>query len=144
MRGRSWLLILAIFLVVADAVSWQSPGSSASTGEPATAASSPGAPLYHPSEQSSPGAPLAPDDDNQELREKILNVLRAHSSLASSSFDVEVSDSRIELSGSVPTAREKEIARRIAQSFGNNRTVAVAKIEVRNAGAAQGAQSSQR
>lgn len=140
MRGRSLLLILALFVAAADALSWQSPGSSASTGEPATATTSPETSLGQPSEQ----GPLAPDDDNQKLREKILNVLRAHSSLASSNFNVEVSDSRIELSGSVPTAREKEIARRIAQSFGNNRTVAAAKIEVRNAGGAQGTQSSQR
>jgi hypothetical protein len=106
--------------------------------------SSPGTPLNHPSEQSSPGTPLAPDGDNQKLREQILKVLRAHSSLASSSFDVEVSDSQIELSGSVPTAREKEIARRIAQSYGNNRSVADTKVGVRNSGGARSTQASQR
>ena len=162
MRDRLWLLIL----VAAAAVSWQIPGSSPTTVEAATAGEtatagnsaqstaatrsnhpseqgSPGTPLY-PSEQDSPGTPLAPDGDNQKLREQILNVLRAHSSLASSSFEVEVSDSQIELSGSVPTAREKEIARRIAQSYGNNRSVVDAKIDVRNAGGAQGTQATQR
>ena len=162
MRDRLWLLIL----VAAAAVSWQIPGSSPTTVEAATAGEtatagnsaqstaatrsnhpseqgSPGTPLY-PSEQDSPGTPLAPDGDNQKLREQILNVLRAHSSLASSSFEVEVSDSQIELSGSVPTAREKEIARRIAQSYGNNRSVADTKVGVRNAGGAQSTPASQR
>jgi osmotically-inducible protein OsmY len=80
---------------------------------------------------------LAPDGDNQEVRGRILSALRAQSSLASSTFEVNVTDSQIELSGSVPTAREKEIARRIAQSYGNNRGVAAAKIVVRNAAGAQ-------
>ena len=156
MRDRLWLLIL----VAAAAVSWQIPGSSPTTAGAATAGNSaqstaatrsnhpseqgsPGTPLY-PSEQDSPGTPLAPDGDNQKLREQILNVLRAHSSLASSSFEVEVSDSQIELSGSVPTAREKEIARRIAQSYGNNRSVADTKVGVQNAGGAQSTPASQR
>jgi hypothetical protein len=152
MRDRLCLLIL----VAAAAVSWQIPGSSRTSVEAATAGNSAqsaaatrsdhpgeqGPPLY-PSEQILPGTPLAPDGDNQELREQILNVLRAHSSLASSSFEVEVSDSQIELSGSVPTAREKEIARRIAQSYGNNRSVADTKVGVRNAGA-QSTPASQR
>ncbi len=156
MRDRLWLLILGLFLSAAAAVSWQIPGSSPTNVEAATAGNSArstaATPLDHPSKQNLPGTPLypseqslplAPDGDNQKLREQILNVLRAHSSLASSSFEVEVSDSQIELSGSVPTAREKEIARRIAQSYGNNRSVADIKVGVRNAGA-QSAPASQR
>jgi hypothetical protein len=173
MGGRIWLLMLGLLLAAAGAVSGQNSGSSPTTEEATTPGgtatardnsqsmaarpieqsspldhpseqSSPGTPLNHPSEQSSPGTPLAPDGDNQKLREQILKVLRAHSSLASSSFDVEVSDSQIELSGSVPTAREKEIARRIAQSYGNNRSVADTKVGVRNSGGARSTQASQR
>ncbi len=107
MRGRLLLLILALFLAAADAAFVAKPGLVGPTGEPATATTSPETSLGQPSEQ---GAGFAPDDDNQKLREKILNALRAHSSLASSNFNVEVSDSQIELSGSVPTAREKEIS----------------------------------
>jgi len=149
MRGRLLLLILALFLAAADAASQQTPGSAPASGEAATSGATGGdsaqnaaaTQFNQPNEQ---GSPLAPDGDNQKLREQILNALRAHSSLASSSFNVQVSDAQIELSGSVPTAREKETARRIAQSYGNNRSVADAKIDVRNAGAAQGTQTTQR
>jgi len=90
-----------------------------------------------PAEPGLPGISSAPEGENQKLREQILNALRADSSLASSSFNVEVSGSQIVLSGSVPTAREKETARRIAQSYGNNRSVGATKIDVRNAGRAE-------
>ncbi len=126
MRSRLLLLILALLLSTANAALWQVPDSSPATGEAAV-----------------PGGP-ASAGDNQELREQILNALHAHSSLASSTIEVEVSDSRIVLSGSVPTAREKETARRIAQSYGSNRSVVVSKIGVRNIGGAQGAAASQR
>jgi osmotically-inducible protein OsmY len=84
-----------------------------------------------------PGISSATESENQRLREQILNALRADSSLASSSLNVEVSGSQIVLSGSVPTARERETARRIAQSYGNNRGVRAAEIDVRNAGRAE-------
>ncbi len=144
MRGRLLLLILALFLAAADAAA-QVPGSPSASGEAATPGATDGdsAQSTAATQFTSLGTPLAPDGDNQKLREQILNALRAHSSLASSSFNVEVSDSQIELSGSVPTAREKETARRIAQSYGNNRGVVDSKVDVRNAGAAQGAQASQ-
>jgi osmotically-inducible protein OsmY len=146
MRGRLLLLILALFLAAADAASQQVPGSPPASGEAATPGATAGdsAQSTAATQFISLGTPLAPDGDNQKLREQILNALRAHSSLASSSFNVEVSDSQIELSGSVPTAREKETARRIAQSYGNNRSVVDAKIDVRNAGGAQGTQATQR
>jgi osmotically-inducible protein OsmY len=132
-------------LLSAAAVSSQVQGSPRASGA-ATEEASPNtvtAPFSQASEQSSPETPLAPDGDNQELRGKIMKTLRAQPALASSSFDIEVSDSQIELSGSVPTAREKEIARRIAQSYGSNRSVVDTKVAVRNAGQAQGTRASQ-
>jgi hypothetical protein len=125
MRSHLLLLILALFLSTADADLRQVPDLSPATGEAAIL-----------------GGPSSAED-NQELRERILNALHAHSSLASSTIDVEVSDSWIVLSGSVPTAREKETARRIAQSYGNNRSVVDSKIGVRNIGGAQGTAASQ-
>ena len=106
MFGRLPLLMLAVLLLGAVAVSRQMPAP-----------------------------PLAPDGDNQEIQGRIESALRAQSALGSSSFEVNVTDSRIELAGSVPTAREKETARRIAQSYGNNRTVEDRRIIVRNAAA---------
>jgi osmotically-inducible protein OsmY len=140
MRGHLLVLTLALFLSAAAAASWQTSGSSPATGETAT----PSGAAAEDGSQSTPAFRLAPDGDNQKLREQILNVIQEDSSLASSNLDVDVSDSQIELSGSVPTAHEKEIARRIAQSYGNNRSVRDAKVSVRNAGASQGAQTSRR
>ena len=137
MRGRSLLLTLTIFLATANAALRQNPDSSATSGEVTTPSREPMAGDNRPSEPGLPGISSAPEGENQKLREQILNALRADSSLASSSFNVEVSGSQIVLSGSVPTAREKETARRIAQSYGNNRSVGATKIDVRNAGRAE-------
>jgi hypothetical protein len=126
MRSHLLLLILALLLSTAAAALRQVPDSSPATGEAAIL-----------------GGP-SPAGDNQELRGQILNGLHAHSSLASSTIDVEVSDSRIVLSGSVPSAREKETARRIAQSYGNNRSVVDSKIGVWNIGGTQSTAASQR
>ena len=136
MRGRLLLLTLAIFLATANAALRQNPDSSAASGEAATPSTEATAGDNRPSEPA-PQISSATEGENQKLREQILNALRADSSLASSSFNVEVSGSQILLSGSVPTAREKETARRIAQSYGNNRSVSAAKINVRNAGKAE-------
>ena len=129
MHSRLLLLVLALSLSTAGAALRQVPDSPPATGETAT-----------PGEAAILGGP-SPAGDIQELREQILNALHAHSSLASSTIDVEVSDSRIVLSGSVPTAREKETARRIAQSYGNNRSVVDSEIGVRNIGGTQGVAS---
>lgn len=137
MRGRLLLLTLTIFLVTANAALRQNPDSSATSGEAATPGREATAGDNRPSEPGSPGISLATEGENQKLREQILNALRADSSLASSSFSVEVSGSQIVIGGSVPTAREKETARRIAQSYGNNRGVSAAGIDVRNAGKAE-------
>jgi hypothetical protein len=132
MRSHLLLLILALLLSTTDAALRQAPDSSPATGETAI-----------PGEAAILGG-VASAGENQELREQILNALHAHSSLASSTIDVEVSDSQIVLSGSVPTARERETARRIAQSYGNNRSVVDSKIGVRNIGGTQGTAASQR
>jgi hypothetical protein len=124
MRGRLLLPALALFLLTLNAASRQTAGSPSATGEVTT-----------------PGEALSPDGDNQRLGEQILHVLQGYPSLAGSSFSVNVSDTQIELGGSVPTAREKEIARRIAQSYGNNRSVLDAKVSVRNAGGTQNVQT---
>ncbi len=115
MLGRLPLLMVAVLLLGAVAVSRQMPAP-----------------------------PLAPDGDNQEIQGQIQSALRAQSSLGSSSLEVKVTDSQIELAGSVPTAREKETARRVAQSYGNNRTVEDKNIIVRNAAAARGTEAPQR
>ena len=78
--------------------------------------------------------PLAPDPNNERLRQQIQKTLGTVPSLLSSQLDVQVTDSQIELSGNVPTVRDKETARRVAQSYGNNRKVVDSKVQVQNPG----------
>jgi osmotically-inducible protein OsmY len=58
-----------------------------------------------------------------DLQGKIENALKAEPTLSSSSLVVNVSGDSIELSGSVPSGKEKQTAKRIAQSFAGNRKV---------------------
>ena len=76
--------------------------------------------------------PLAPDPSNERLREQIQKALGSVPALSKSQLDVQVADSQIELSGSVPTARDKETARRVAQSYGNNRQVIVSNLNAQS------------
>jgi hypothetical protein len=80
---------------------------------------------------------VIPSPENEKLRGQIQNTLRNEPSLAGSRLDVAVTDSEIELSGSVPTGREKEAARRLAQSYDNNRRVVDSKVNVRSGATAQ-------
>ncbi len=107
---------------------------------PATGQSpTPGAVAGNSQSGSSGGNPSAiraaiPSPENEKLRGQIRNTLRNEPALAGSRLDVEVTDSRIELSGSVPTGREKEVARRLVQSYGNNRRVIDSKVDVLRGG----------
>ena len=57
------------------------------------------------------------------LKGQIENALRNDSQVGSSNLNVNVTDTTIELSGSVPTGKERTAAYRIAQSFASNRHV---------------------
>jgi len=111
-------------------------GTSLATGQ----ASTPGAMAGNSRSGSSGENPSTirtaiPNPENEKLRGEIQNTLRNEPSLAGSRLEVNVNDSQIELSGSVPTAREKETARRIARSYGNNRRVIDSKVDVQSGGA---------
>ena len=61
--------------------------------------------------------------DAAELQSKIDGALKNEPTLSSSSVSVHVTADTIELSGSVPTSKDKTTAQRIAQSFAGNRKV---------------------
>jgi hypothetical protein len=77
-------------------------------------------------DQTNNGTPLnitmtPTNGDNGALQAQIENALRNEPSLSSSHVAVNVTDSAVELSGTVGSSKDKVAAERIAQSFGTNR-----------------------
>ncbi len=66
---------------------------------------------------------MTPDVDSKTLEGEIDSALKSDPTLANSQVNVQVSDSQITLSGSVPSGKDKVTATRIAQSYAGNRRV---------------------
>jgi hypothetical protein len=62
-------------------------------------------------------------NDTATLQSQIQNALQSEPTLHNDNLSVNVTDSTIELGGSVQTSKEKQTARRIASSFAGNRRV---------------------
>ena len=58
-----------------------------------------------------------------DLQGQIQNALRSEPTLSNDNINVSVTDDRIDLSGTVATGKEKQTAKRIAQSYAGNRKV---------------------
>ena len=76
----------------------------------------------------SPEPPASPASSENtitagQLQSQIQNALKNEPTLANDSVNVTVSDEEIDLAGSVATAKEKLTAKRIVQSFAENRKV---------------------
>ena len=69
------------------------------------------------------GLGMTPDVDSGTLRSQIDSALKSDPSLEKSQLNVDVNDTQITLSGSVPSGKEKQTAMRIAQSYAGNRKV---------------------
>ena len=67
------------------------------------------------------------------MKNDIQTALRNEPTLSSSNVSVNVTDDSIELNGSAPSAKDRDEAKRIAQSFAGNRRV-VDNIKVAGAG----------
>ena len=67
--------------------------------------------------------------DSASLKGQLDQAYQSEPSLSGSSIQVDVTDSAIQLTGSVPTGKEKTTAKRIAQSYAGNRRV-VEKLTV--------------
>jgi osmotically-inducible protein OsmY len=108
------------------------PSASASTQSSTSASRSSGLPA---SDQ-----PAA--SDSATLQTTIQDKLKSEPLLSSSTVNVNVTDSTIELSGTVSTGKEKQTAERIAQSYAGNRKV-VDRITVTGNGNSSSSSSGQ-
>lgn len=79
--------------------------------------------------QGSAPAPSSNVADSASLKGQLDQAYQSEPSLSGSSIQVDVSDTAIQLTGSVPTGKEKTTAKRIAQSYAGNRKV-VEKLTV--------------
>ena len=70
------------------------------------------------------GTPTSTVVDSATLKGQLESAFQAEPTLSGASIQVNVSDSMIDLTGSVPSGKEKVTARRIAQSYAGNRKVA--------------------
>jgi osmotically-inducible protein OsmY len=73
-----------------------------------------------PSSQQAPGATAAASGD---IQLQIQNALQKEPTLSNDNITVSVTDDTIELKGMVASSKEKQTAKRIAQSFAGNRKV---------------------
>ena len=78
-------------------------------------------------------ATTAGQNDTDQIRSQIENALKNEPTLSSSNVMVNVTDTKIELSGDVASGKDKQTAKRIAQSYAGNRKV-VDKITVKGMG----------
>lgn len=79
-----------------------------------------------PADQSSTansGMTAAGVTDSATLKGQLESAFQAEPTLTGSNIQVSVSDTTVELSGSVPSGKEKVTAKRIAQSYAGNRKV---------------------
>ena len=79
--------------------------------------------------QGSAPMPSSNVSDSASLKGQLDQAYQSEPSLSGSNIQVEVSDTSIQLTGSVPTGKEKTTAKRIAQSYAGNRKV-VEKLAV--------------
>jgi hypothetical protein len=88
--------------------------------------------------QGSAPMPTSNVTDSATLKGQLDQAYQSEPTLAGSSIQVDVTDSAIQLTGSVPTGKEKTTAKRIAQSYAGNRKV-VEKLTVSGRGNPSGA-----
>lgn len=79
--------------------------------------------------QGSAPIPSSNVSDSASLKGQLDQAYQSEPSLSGSNIQVDVSDTSIQLTGSVPTGKEKTTAKRIAQSYAGNRKV-VEKLAV--------------
>jgi BON domain len=83
--------------------------------------------------QGSAAMPSSNVADSDTLKGQLDQAYQSEPSLSGSSIQVQVTDTAVQLSGTVPTGKEKTTAKRIAQSYAGNRKV-VEKLTVNGRG----------
>lgn len=91
------------------------------SGGGAGAASSAAGTLQLPETPQTPSAAATPSDS--DLQSQVQNALSKEPTLSGDNVNVAVSADSIDITGSVATAREKQIATRIVQSYAGNKKV---------------------
>jgi len=110
-RGMLLAVVLIATSVFAAAQSTSAPSSAAGQNPSANSASVPDT-----------VAPPSPDaNNNAALQSRINDALRNEPTLGASHVTANVSDSGIDLTGSVGSVKDKQTAERIASSFDGNR-----------------------
>jgi BON domain len=98
------------------------PPPSKDAGQPGTTAgenTSSGQAQSSDQSQDNPGRPLTSDEARSQITEK----LQSEPGLSSRNIHVDVTDSAIQLTGTVPTTNQSLLAQRIAQSYAGTRRV---------------------
>jgi len=163
MPKRLSILVLAMCV---SGLAQENPGQMGTKPQPS--ATTPTTPTAKPNTQPSQPAPAKPDSapqptvgarpeaanadsspalqmsnpDVKQLRERIMTALKNNAQLGRANFSVNISDDAHDLTGNADTARERQIARRIVQSFAGNRKV-IERISVAGAAPQTATQSSQ-
>lgn len=121
MKKPFYLLIFVLALALAYAASQTSSSGSSPSQTPAQPPST---------NQTTPATTAATAPDSQtssgaggELQGQIQNALKNEPTLANDNISVSVTDTEIDLSGTVASGKEKLTAKRIAQSYAGNRKV---------------------
>ncbi len=81
--------------------------------------------------------------DSDTLKGQLDQAYQSEPSLSGSNIQVQVTDTEVQLHGSVPTGKDKTTAKRIAQSYAGNRKV-VEKLAVTGRGVPGGSPASQK
>jgi len=152
---HTYLAIIVFFTVAVSAPAQENPGQMGTTPQPS--ATTPSEPKARPKTETQP-APEKPESatvprasspasagstdsapalqmanpDVRQLRERIMAALKNNAQLGRANLAVNISDDAIDLTGNADTNRERQIARRIVQSFAGNRKV-IERISVAGA-----------
>jgi osmotically-inducible protein OsmY len=99
-------------------------GSQSSQSQSSTS-STPGTSSSQSGTSTTPGAMGAPagSSSSDQVRSDIQTAFRNEPTLTSSNISVNVTDDTVELNGSAPSAKDRDEAKRIAQSFAGNRRI---------------------
>jgi|SRR5579859_5902088 len=95
--------------------------SSSQTNPNGSMTQTPASPEQAPSSQQAPGATAAAAGGDIQMQ--IQNALQKEPTLSNDNLTVSVTDDAIELNGTVASSKEKQTAKRIAQSYAGNRKV---------------------
>ena len=130
-------LMFATLALATSLAAGQTPSSTQTSPEQQKPASQP---VQQPQAQQPKGqSPMLPQGeaplpssnvaDSASLQQQLDQAYQSEPSLNGSSIKVSVTDSEVQLAGSVPTGKEKITAKRIAQSYAGDRKV-VDKVTV--------------